>query len=224
MSDPFGLDPLEPSAADATPGDVAFPWPPPPGTSLLDSLVGTVANILTAPARFFAAMPIDAPIVPAVVFMLILTYAGAGVQLFWDMVLPDPAWVPATLRSSDAEAVAGFFLAGPFALAVTTLVALLVHIGLIVFGARGAHARNTVATFYYTSATAILQIVPWLGVVLAGVASIVIAIVGVRAVHGTTTGRAAAAVLLPIIGFAMLVAAGVVLLVVLGLTSGLMSR
>lgn len=206
------------------PDPATFPWPAPAGNSGFDALVRTAATVLTRPSAFYRTLPIDAPPVPAAIFLVILTYAGAGVYLFWEMVLPDPAWVPAAMRTTESEAIINFLLSGPIALAITTLVALLVHVGLVIFGARRQRPRNTINVLYYASATAIFQIIPWIGVLVAGLASLVITIIGVREVHGTSTGRATAAVLLPIFAVAAMLVFGIFLIVIAGLMTGVISR
>lgn len=217
-------DDIEIPAAPAAERAAPFPWPPSPGTSSIEALVATIAEVLMRPARTFAALSPSAPLAPAALFLIVLTYAGAGVQLFWRMVLPVPEWVPAAMVGSEAEAVADFLVSGPFALAVTTLVALVVHAGLVVFGARRERPGATVAVLYYASASGILQIVPWIGALLAGVLGLVVSVVGVREVHGTSTGRAAAAVLVPLFAVGALFAFGVLLLLLAGFSTGLLSR
>lgn len=201
-----------------------FPWPPRSDESSIDALGRTWSGALFHPARFFSSMPIDASLAPAVVFLLIATYAGAGVNLFWQMVLPTPGWLPPEFQSTGAEAVSGFLLAGPFALAVSTIVALIVHVGLIVFGARRERAANTVAVTYYVSAASIFQVIPWLGALLAGFWGIAISIIGVREVHRTSTMRAAAAVLVPMFGLIAFLVGLVMLVVLAGVSSGLITR
>lgn len=213
------------SDADAgAPDPAPFPWPAPAGISGFDALVRTAAAVLTRPSAFYRSLPIDAPAAPAALFLVILTYAGAGVYLFWEMVLPDPAWVPAAMRTTEPEAIVNFLLSGPIALAITTVLALLVHVGLVIFGARRERPRNTVAVLYYASATSILQIIPWIGVLIAGLASLVITILGVREVHGASTARASAAVLLPLFAVAAMLVLGIFLIVIAGLTTGVISR
>lgn len=74
------------------------------------------------------------------------------------------------------------------------------HLGLMIVG---GNQRNFEATFrvaaYAMGSTAIFNVLPGVGPAVGGVWAIVVAIIGLRELHGTTTGKAAFAVLWPIV-------------------------
>ncbi len=202
-----------------------FPWPPQPDTSTLDALAETWSEVVRRPARFYSRLPLGARLGPAMVFLIVLSYAGAGADLFWGEVLPSRDWLWSdTLGTSRSEAVIAFLFAGPLALAFTVLLAGLVQTGLIVFGARQQSARETLHVLLYASATSLFQLIPWVGTLVGSIWWAVVTVVGVREVHRCSTGRAAAATFVPIFAVAMVFTALVLVAVFLGLVSGLLSR
>ena len=75
----------------------------------------------------------------------------------------------------------------------------------------------TLRVYCYTYSPAVLAIVPWVGMVAAAIWGIVIAIIGLREAHETTTVRAAAAILLPVFLLLLLLFALFAVLLVSGL-------
>jgi hypothetical protein len=217
VTDPFGEVPD--SGLD---GGAAFPWPA-EGRPLLDTLGTTWRQIVLEPARFFAAMPRHGPIGPVILFYLIMMYAGAGVSLFWRSTLGMHAWIDSTIGAS-ASPLAEFLLSAPFALGFTFLGAAVLQASLIVLGARTASVGVTLRVLLFGAAPAVLQIVPWLGSLLAAAVSLVVTIVGVRTVHATTTGRAITAVLAPLIVMAMIFGMLLAAIMALALSLGFFSR
>lgn len=201
----------------------AFPWPP-DGRPVLEALGQTWRQCIFEPARFFGAMPRAGPILPAVAFYLILAWASAGIDLFWRMALPQPAWFEGVLPASQTPLL-DFLLTGPVALAMTAVFAGLVHLTLMVLGARREPAGATLRVLLYGSgAPALFQLVPWVGLLIGLVAGLMVSTVGLRTVHTTTTGRALAALLGPVVGVMTLVMAVVILVTVVAVSLGLVAR
>ena len=72
----------------------------------------------------------------------------------------------------------------------------------------------------HSAGPAVYTVVPILGPAVGAVWSLVILVLGLREAHRTTTGRAAAMVLIPLVGIVMVLALLIVLLVLAGLASG----
>ncbi|MCX7895484.1 MAG: YIP1 family protein [Thermoanaerobaculum sp.] len=81
-------------------------------------------------------------------------------------------------------------------LALATLV---VHFFLLLLGGAQKGLSTTFRTLAYTEATYLFQVLPLVGGVIAVLWWIPIAIVGLAEAHQTTTGRAAGAVLAPLL-------------------------
>lgn len=149
-------------------------------------------DAMTRPGEFFRMLDPEIPFVRPLVFYLLFVVLGAGLNTVSSLAFPaDETFRPYIWL---------IFFLSPF----TGLLALLLntgitHLGVRLFvpGAKPIHATGRVMC--YSAATSVLTIVPWIGWLAGGVWAIVLMIVGVRWVHGATLGRAAAAVLVPIV-------------------------
>ncbi|MFO7261921.1 MAG: YIP1 family protein [bacterium] len=214
----------EASPDPATAAEAAFPWPPGPRLSTLDALGETIRRSLLEPTRFFRAMPVSSPLGPAVVYYLLLAVAGAGITLFWGTVFASfvapGSFLAVLLGVGDGDfgaRLVGFLLSPLSSLVFLGIAALIVHVGLVIF--RGAHngLGATLRALAYTGATQLFVVVPLIGTFAAMAWWFVLAVIGLREVHGTTTGRALAAILAPAIALFVLgvILAGLAALVTL---------
>lgn len=186
-----------------------FPWPPGQSESVFDAWGRTWSGAALAPRRFFAALPGKRPITPAMLYYLSIGIPVAGAQLFWSMLRSGMGEEAATAGTQGAWAPLLDFLLSPVYLLVSLfLSAAVVHLLLKLFGgARGDYSRTT-RVFAYAYSPQVLGIVPVLGSIAGFIWMVVIAIIGLRAAHRTTTGRAAAAVLIPLFVGLVFVAIG----------------
>jgi hypothetical protein len=190
----------------STIGDPAsdpFPWPPADGESIIAAAGRTWRGAALEPRRFFSAMPAEAPLAPAIIYYLIIGIAVEGIQLFWAMTMPQLSLERHTvLGAVDAETTLTpvvEFLFSPLLLLLSLFIAAaVVHLLLRLFGGAGQGFGVTTRAFCYCYSPQVLAIIPVVGGVAGFIWMVVIAIIALSAAHGTTTGRAAAAVLLPV--------------------------
>jgi hypothetical protein len=188
------------------------PWERRDRIGFAAALVETTQQVLTAPTAFFRAMPVTGGIGAPLLYAILLGYAGLVVSAIYDFVLTTVTGSTFGSFGGTNEAVdrmmpyiqGGFGLGlklvlGPVILIVMLfLMAGIVHLGLMMVGgaARGFEATLRVAC--YSEAAAIFHVIPLCGQVLAAVYMIVLMVIGLSEAHGTTRGKAAFAVLLPI--------------------------
>ncbi|HSK19646.1 MAG TPA: Yip1 family protein [Longimicrobiales bacterium] len=214
-NDTFETDtPTPPDGAD--PGSTAFPWPPRPDDSVFEAWGRTWSGASLAPRRFFAALPPSGSLGAAVLYYLSIGIPVAGVQLFWSMLRGGSG--DDVVEAGNALAAWGplvDFLISPIYLLLSLfLSAGVVHLMLKLFGVTGGFGV-TARTFAFAYSPQILGIVPVAGAIAGFIWMVVVAIVGVREAHGTTTGRAAAAILIPL-SIALAFVAAAYLIVQLG--------
>jgi hypothetical protein len=196
--DPYYLDRDDPADMSGS-GEDPFPWPPREGDSLPDAWGRTWAGASLAPRRFFTAMPASGSLGPAILYYLSIGIAVAGAQLFWAMIRgPDTA--------DDAIVTVGpwdplvDFLMSPLYLMLSLFVAAgVVHVLLRLMGGAGGDYRRTLRVFAFAYSPQILGVIPVAGVVVGFVWMVIVAIVGVREAHDTTTARSAVAILIPLL-------------------------
>ncbi|HEX6306846.1 MAG TPA: YIP1 family protein [Longimicrobiales bacterium] len=191
-----------PEAAEPPPGETAepFPWPPPRGEGVIASWGRTWRGASLRPARFFGALPSHTPHGPALLYYLSIGIPVAGANLFWRMIgLTVPAGTASALGMAGAWGPLIDFLTSPLTLLLTLyLAAGVTHLMLLLFGGAGGGAGTTARVFAYAYSPQLLGIVPVAGTIVGFVWMVVVAIIGLRAAHRTTTLRAGAAVLIPV--------------------------
>lgn len=187
-----------------------FPWPPGEDASTIDSLVETWRESTFHPASFFRAMPREGNYGSVILYYIIVSVVGAGLSLFWHTVLPAPSLGPFAdilPKQSPRSEVVSFLFSPVIALIVLFVIAGIAHLMLLLVGAAKHGFDTTTRVVAFTHGPALFVIVPYLGMMIAGIWTLVLAVIGFREAHETSTGRAAAAVFIPfvlVIGLALL--------------------
>jgi hypothetical protein len=189
-----------------------FPWPPAEGESVVTAFARTWKGASLHPRTFFAALPEHGSIGTVLVYYLPLGIAVAGATLFWA--------VSGGVGAGEREAILGRgetvtgltpltdFLLSPLMLVLSLFVsAAVTHVLLRALGGASRRYGFTTRIFAYAYSPQLLGVVPVLGSVAGFAWMVVVAVIGVREGHGTSTGRAAAAVLIPVFVVLLLVGA-----------------
>ena len=207
---PIPPPPPSPPSDDGIPA----PFADRAGRGFFAAFVETFKLAATEPQKFFMHVRIQ-QIWPAVLFGVLAGWVGAAVAAIFGW-LGGAAWTNAmrqltqNMPSNESEMIQKFaFALGGGAAAFRILLApvgifififataAILHLVLMMFqgAARGFNATLTVVA--YSSGVQLLNAVPGCGGLIAMVWQVVLLIIGLAAVHRTTTGKAALAVLLP---------------------------
>jgi hypothetical protein len=195
-------------AADSDPAQdestTTFPWPPGDRDSVVDAWARTWYGASLTPRVFFSLLPREGSLGAAVLYYLSIGIAVAGAQLFWAMTGgADEVPMAATVGAAAAPwSPLIEFLTAPVILLLSLFMAAgVTHLLLKMLGVTqhgGGSYDTTARVFAYSYSPQILGIIPVIGVIAGFVWMVVVAIAGLREAHRTTTGRAAAAVLVPV--------------------------
>ncbi|WP_166396114.1 YIP1 family protein [Rubrobacter marinus] len=181
-----------------------------------NSFVDVTRRVVTRPTEFFGRLPRRGDYLSPLVFALICALVSAvlgGLLRF--------AWADASLggvRFEAAEASFLGFLASVLFVPIGSTVGLfvlaaVVHLLVVLFaGPQNSGFEATFRVVCYAAVTNLVNWIPLVGGILA-LYGLYLGVVGVREMHGTTTGRAALVVLLPVAAIALLV---LIVLVVAG--------
>jgi hypothetical protein len=161
--------------------------------------------LASTPRRAFERMPVTSAFGRPLVFAIVVGWIAVLAGTFWNLLLR--GWVQELMpwaggRWGEISAMARIAVAmtAPLWLPVGILVgACIAHLFLMLVG--GAK-RGFAATFRvqcYAAAPTLLAVIPACGQLAGVVWSIVLAIIGLSAAHRITTGKAALAVLLPLL-------------------------
>ena len=164
----------------------------------VQSFVGTVREIVTHPVGFFRGMARRGDFVNPLIFALICTVISTAIGGFLGILY-------ATLGIGDTgvgEAVGGF-VAAMFFMPIILAIGLFIGAGILhllvalIIKPAETGFESTFRVVSYANVTELVSWVPVLGPLVAAVGSVVLAVIGIREVHETTTGKAALVVLIP---------------------------
>jgi hypothetical protein len=184
------------------------PWED-PEVGFPEDLGRTWIESLTSPVSFFQRMEPEAPLARAVLYFLIMAVGAALFSLLWGLAGSAPELPPQAADVIDLDPrgiqLFGFFLS-PFAnLILLGLAAVSVHLFVRLLTDSTRTMLATTRVICYASGPALLTIVPWAGEVVGWIGSAILLAIGIREVHGTTTGRATLTVLFPFLLSVLLV-------------------
>jgi hypothetical protein len=154
----------------------------------VQSFINTVRTVVTAPVGFFRGIRREGDFVNPLIFAIICYEVSAIL-----------GGIIALAFSSRGF---GGFLASIIFAPIGTAIALFIGAGILhllvmlIVGSRNSGFEGTFRVGAYSSVTSLVSWIPIIGVI-ASLYGIYLAIVGIREVHNTTTGRAAIVVLVP---------------------------
>ncbi len=188
--DPPGEDPGRMSIGSAT---AEFTY-----TDPVQSFVGTVRDLVTHPVGFFRGIARRGDYVNPLIFALISTVISAAIGGFLGIL-----YATVGIGDGGVGGAIGAFVASMFFTPIIFAIALFVGAGILhllvtlIIKPADTGFEATFRVVSYANVAELVSWVPVLGPLVAFVASIVLAIIGVREVHETTTGKAALVVLIP---------------------------
>ena len=205
--------PLPGPAGDSSAGT---PWERRGTIGFGAGLTETTQQVLTSPEAFFRRLPVTGGIADPLFYGLIVSYIGLVAATVYNAVFNatfGSAFGSAFGSFGDRPELARFLpliqggaglvvnlVLGPIFIVVGLFVwAGILHLLLLLLGGGGRGFEATFRALAYASAANLIQIVPLCGGFIGGVYGIVLAIIGLSAVHGDSKAKAAAAVLLPLV-------------------------
>jgi hypothetical protein len=183
-----------------------LPWEHREQLGFLKAYFDTVSIILTKPGEAFAMMKTEGDMMGPLLFALIGGCAGLIVSFLFQMALHSIGFMADRQSAMFGLGVVGIWSIGYIILA-PVLVIVFVFIGsgilhlclMIVGGAKKSFETTFRVVCFSSGSTYLLSMIPFCGGMIACVWNIVLEIIGLARAHETDTGKAALAVLLPII-------------------------
>lgn len=178
---------------------------------LLQAFSQTWSDATFRPAQFFHALPRTGNLGPALLFAFIIGMVATLVSSFWQYQFWDSfSELSETPELRGFERLLGeawsrdmlrfYVISSPLWVLVSILLrAAILHVALIIVGGNRHGWEATFRTVTYSSGPQLFAIIPWCGDVVSFLWQIALAIIGLRAMHETTTARAAWAVALPFV-------------------------
>jgi hypothetical protein len=207
----LGLAPALPPPIPESAG-AGTPWERRRIIGFAAGLTETTQQVLTAPESFFRRLSPTGGIPDPLFYGLIVSYIGLVAGLLYNAVFnatfgsafnsfgdrPELARIMPFVQGGVGLVVN--LILGPVFIAVWLFIwSGIVHLLLLLLGGGARGFEGTFRVVAYASASNLIQIVPLCGSFVGGVYGIVLAIIGLSAVHGDSKGKTAAAVLLPLV-------------------------
>ena len=182
-------------------------FPPPPDAPLLDSVARAWKESVFTPGRFFPQLSREQPLGPSIWYYIALGIIASGITLFWRMVYPAAHLSYHLGRMSgglqEVQPLQDFLFA-PLILIISLFISAgVVHLTLMILRGANSGFATTVRVFCFAYGAQLAVVIPFVGGLTAGIWSVVLAVIGLREAHATTTSRAVLALLLPL-GLVML--------------------
>ena len=206
---PPPIDPYGPPAGAAPP-------PPPAGgpglpfedTSrpFLDGLVETIRLIVTQPRDAFRMMAPEGDIGRPLVYAVVLGWIGLIASQLYNLVFQGAMMrmLGSRMHGMGFGGSVGtamiMIVVGPIMVVIGLFIwSGLVHLALMLVGGANRSFTATVRSLAYAQTSALAQVIPFCGGFAAAIWGIVLSVFAISAAHETTDGKAAAAVLLPMV-------------------------
>jgi hypothetical protein len=180
-----------------------FPWPPAEGESIPAAYARTWRGAALEPRGFFQALPAHGSIGAALLYYLPLGILVSGAGLLWSLlrgsVDPEREVSLGGMELGAMDPLLGFLLS-PLLLLISLFVSAgVVHLLLRLFGGASRDYPFTTRVFAYAYSPQLLGVVPIVGTAVGFIWMVIVAIIGLREGHHTSTGRVLAAVLIPVL-------------------------
>ncbi len=186
-----------------------LPWEAREARGLLPSFFDTLGLLVSRPAEAWARMREDGDSTSPLLFGVAVCWLSMAIQgiLFQLIAMPVlPAFLGhrfGALSGLGGAALAVRLIVAPFAIAIGLFVgAALLHLCCMLVGAlqnSRSGFEGSLRAVCYSEVSSLASIIPVVGGLIAIVWWVVLAIQGVQNLHKTTSGKAAAAVLIPLV-------------------------
>ena len=173
-------------------------------TNLGPSFVQTVREVLLNPVGFFRGIRRQGDFVNPLIFAIICALVSGVIGGILGFLI---SLATGNGIGSSLASLVGTILFTPIFTAIGLFIAAAIyHLLVLLLG--GPSHQGYEATFRVVAYASVLQLFSWLGVipilgalVLIAIAvyNVVLSVLGIREIHGTTTGRAVAIVLIPVV-------------------------
>jgi hypothetical protein len=188
-----------------------IPWEDRATLGFFPALFENLRRCLFEPAEFFERMPKRENLGAALGYLVLLGWVGAAAGFVWSLAIRGPQM--AFMRSMGIEPrsaalspnlemliYAGAIVLAPIFILIAAFIAsAILHVFLWMLDGAKEGFEATVRVYAYAAgSTAVFQIIPLCGGLVAVIWSLVLQIIGLSRAHGISPGKAALAVLLPL--------------------------
>lgn len=199
--------PRPPSPTDQPPSDKEWKpsWENRRKVGFITAILETIEQVLFHPANTFREMKQEGGLSTPLLYAVLLLSISGIISLFWNLLFHSLGVFAEEMELAEFALTTGWMVVIMVTMPLWVTAELffdtaILHLGLWIIGAARRPFETTFRVNSYVKASfAPLFFVPACGPLIAWFWSLGTKIIGIRAAHGITTGKAALAVLLPII-------------------------
>lgn len=197
--------PMEPPQPAQTPPAYALPWED-TSQPFLEALFETIKLFVVNPTAAFGRMRTSGDLGRPILYAVMLGWVGVIVSQLYSLALRGMAWKAMPGMGGMGEMALPFGMTIIMMIFAPVLVLIgvfiwsgIVHLMLLILGSANEGFDATVRVMCYATTAQLAQVVPLCGGLAGGVWAIVLEIIGIAQAHRITQGKAALAVLLPVV-------------------------
>jgi hypothetical protein len=199
-----------------------------PAQPAVAGLIETVKLFITDPTTAFRRMSLTIDVFRPLIYGVLMGWIGQAVAFVFALMFPvsilgflsgvaDLDEISPLLAMGFGIGLFQLILAPIFIAIGLFIYSLIVHLCLMIVGGDKSGFGATFRVLCYGNTSQLAQIVPFVGGTIAFVWSLILVILGLTQAHRTTTGKAVAAVLLPLLACCVCVAIAVAMAVAFGI-------
>lgn len=186
------------------PGRPGLAWERRDELGIATALLQTIREVLFSPTEAFARMKAEGGWGEPLGFAVVVGSVSIWVWQAWSLLTRSllvgvPGFETQDIAAANVQEVWMALIAPLQVVVYTFFFAALVHVLLQMLGSTRYGYESTFRVICYSGAAGAFNLIPVCGVIIGAVWSIVVQIIGIREAHQVPTGRAVAAVLIPVI-------------------------
>ncbi len=186
-----------------------IPWEDTSPGSGFDRFVATIRELATAPGQAFRSMPTAAGLGRPLLFAIVvgwisIFFASVWILLFGGLTVPfvdrsELGELGLAFGASTGILIVLMVLAPLFIIIGVFIQAAILHLMLLIVGGASHGFEATTRVCSYAYAAQLAQIIPFCGGLISAIWSLILLIVGFSEAHQIPRGKAAIAVILPVV-------------------------
>ena len=174
------------------------PWES--GEGFINAFYRTTRDSLFSPTGFFKRISIGEGYWAPLIYGLITGIIGQGAAFFWFWLFIAQFIPMEKLPFQHSISILQIIVPLPFQGAIAIFIgSAIIHLCLMIVGGNNNGYKTTFRAIAYSYSGYLFGIIPFIGLLIGGIYTIILTIIGVREGHGISTGKAVLAVLLPVI-------------------------
>lgn len=197
------------------------PWEDRANQGFVKGIINTLKGSMLNPSEFFRSMPVTGGLTDPLLYALIIGMIGTAFSYLWQIIFQATimSYLPIDMKSMPDYGVfqtMGLAIVAvmlPFMIIIGLFIwSGILHLFLMMVGGAKSGFEATFRSAAYGNSPIIMNVIPFCGGLIGWIWSIVLVIIGLKEAHKISGGKAAFAVLAPLVLCCGLIAAGLLMI------------